>query len=1107
MKRFIVSFFLFASFASVYAQVNGVEFGKNRVQYKKFKWQFYQSDNFNTYFNQEGNELARYVAKLAETELPSIEKFVEYGLQRRINIVVYNTFDDLRQSNIGMGIDWQNTGGVTKLVNNKMPIYFDGNHTNLKKQIREGLARVLVENLLFGDDLGEVAANQALLDLPKWLTDGYIHYTAEDWNVALDDDLRATILSGQYRNFYQFAFEKPDLAGHAFWKYYADKFGKDKVSYFLYLARIYKNLNTASQKIAQKKFKFMLQDFMLEVPQQYYKDLQGRRNAPKGQLAISKTVGKIDYIRFNANPVPKSFTYAYVEYRNGKYCVVLMENFVSRKVLVSYGERMRQNEIAPNYPILAWDGKGTRLAVSYWEKGKLKLFVYDLVNRLYAVKQDLPMFTQITDMKYMLDRNTLLISAVRKGQSDIYVYKMDSQQYEQITNDVYDDLDPAFVAFPGKTGIIYASNRPAVGAPPALDSFTKKHFNIYLIDNWNKTEFKQVSQLTDLSNGNARYPSQYNTSHFTFVSDENGINNRYAGFFKSERVGIDTLVYIDNQVLRNPPVADVDSMLLAFQKNDIDSVKMISISNDSSYIFPLTNYQSSLLESRASGDQQQVSEVVKLGDSKLLYRLRVDENVLRRRNIITRPTEYVKQRNDLEKLQDLETEADKASEPGNGGDGKFFQNEFGTDSSQTGAVKGVEGTAEMPKEIELNLFNYKPWKFHADYAVTGFNNSVLAITKYQAYGGGAGPIRLANGTDFNGLIRMGTSELMEDYKITGGIRLAPNLKDNDILFEIYNFRKRIDWGVTFYRSANEVSFSNLPQYQGKTFSTYYLGRINYPFSRTTSLRATLGPRFDRTLITARDRPSLRTADVKESFFQLSMEYVYDNVINTATNIWHGLRYKIYSDQFMQLSKTGGGSGEILYNAGFDARHYLPIYRNFIWAVRAAGDFSFGDQKVVYYLGGVDNWLGPKFDDEPRPTQNYTYQSLAVNMRGYNQNLANGNNAIVINSELRLPLFSTLFNRPINNAFLRNFQLTQFIDLGTAWEGGIENIKRPERIYSDDPSVTVRFKSGGIGPLAGGYGFGVRSTLLGYFLRLDAGWEMNAFFRGKPKLQFGMGLDF
>ena len=116
---------------------------------------------------------------------------------------------------------------------------------------------------------------------------------------------------------------------------------------------------------------------------------------------------------------------------------------------------------------------------------------------------------------------------------------------------------------------------------------------------------------------------------------------------------------------------------------------------------------------------------------------------------------------------------------------------------------------------------------------------------------------------------------------------------------------------------------------------------------------------------------------------------------------------------------------------------------------------------------------------------------------------------MINSEFRLPVFSTLLNRPINNAFLRNFQLVQFLDLGTAWEGTFRGIKRPSVRYSSDPNnpVIVNIKSGGLGPFAGGYGFGARSTLLGYFLRVDAGWPMNGFFRGKPQWYFALGFDF
>jgi hypothetical protein len=47
----------------------------------------------------------------------------------------------------------------------------------------------------------------------------------------------------------------------------------------------------------------------------------------------------------------------------------------------------------------------------------------------------------------------------------------------------------------------------------------------------------------------------------------------------------------------------------------------------------------------------------------------------------------------------------------------------------------------------------------------------------------------------------------------------------------------------------------------------------------------------------------------------------------------------------------------------------------------------------------------------------------------------------------------------------------------------------------------------IGPFAGGYGFGVRSTLLGYFMKLDAAWPMKGVFKGKPIYYFSLGFDF
>jgi hypothetical protein len=785
--------------------------------------------------------------------------------------------------------------------------------------------------------------------------------------------------------------------------------------------------------------------------------------------------------------------------------------------------------VNPNYPILAWDGKGTRLAVIYNKEGKVNLFVYDAINRVKIVNQELPMFSQVQDAKYMLDANTLLLSAVNGGQTDIFVYKIDKQHLDQITNDVYDDLDPSFVAFPGKTGIIFSSNRPSGNATNNDTATATRHYNIFLVDNWNKSEFKQISQLTNIRYGNARFPSQYNMAHFTFVSDENGINNRYAGFFKSERAGLDTLIYIGDEVLRNPPLKEVDSVLKDWNKTDIDSVGYFSVTADSAYVFPLTNYQSSLLETRTAGDNSQVSEVTRQGDYKFLYRLRVDENTLKRRNVSAKPTEYRKKLMEQERIASGKSaimqpfKNDSAQKQTD-----FFNSEFTNDkkdssSSQLGKVFNSEEIAPEPILQKSKLYEYRPPKFFNDYVVAGLNNTTFGVAKYQPYAGGVGPIDPANGNNLNGIIRMGTADLFEDYKISGGIRVAPNLRDNDELFEFTNLRKRLDWGFTYYRSTIRTVIDTSGSFSGtatqslvKQYSNYYLARLSYALDKVRSIRITVGPRFDRNVFPGYNIQNLKAADIKKTYGQLSLQYVYDNTINPTMNIWHGLRYKAYVDWFTQVSKLKTQEGRYLFNAGFDIRNYLPIYRNVIWAVRAAGDFSWGSQKVIYYLGGVDGWLklgsDPNkyfYQNAPAPDIDYAYQALAVNLRGYKQNIANGNNNIVINSEVRMPVFSTLLNRPINNALIRNFQLVQFIDLGTAWNGSYSSLARPSITYQnvDNQGLFVKLNAGGIGPFAGGYGFGARSTLLGYFVRFDAAWQMNGFFKGKPQTYLALGLDF
>ena len=1127
-KIFLFSCFLFAFGLVTSAQVSSVEYGKNRVQFKKFKWQYYQSRNFNAYFSQGGQELAKFVAQVAEEELPGIERFVEFSLQRRANIIIYNSFEDLKQSNIGIGIEWQAPGGLTKLVNNKMIVYYNSNHADLRRQIREGIAKVITENLLFGEDLGEVAGNQALLDLPQWLIDGYVAYVGQNWSTALDDQLKNEILSEKYKNFYQFAFEQPLLAGHAFWYYIEEKYKRENTTYLLYLARVYKSLNRASQQVTKKRrFKEVLADFMQYEEDKYDQDIRRRKNYPKGSEVTDYTVGKrLDYYHFNVNPNKRNSTLAVVQYKKGKYKVLLDEGDVKPKVLLKFGVISKIDEINPAYPLMAWDPKGTRLAVLYEEAGHINLFVYDIITRVKPYKRDLTdEFDQVQDMTYMVNGQSLLFSAVKNGHSDIYTYDIENDKMKQITDDAYDDLDPSFVAFPNKMGIIFSSNRPSARAKGSDTSLMNHNFNIFLITDFAtaRPQLNQITQLTNIKFGNARNPTQYSNNHFTFVSDENGIRNRYAGFFTTKNAGLDTLVLIGDDVLRNPTSTEVDSVLKVYKKQDIDSVAVVSVSTDSAYTFPLTNYESSLLETKEAGENHQVSEVTRQSDDKILYKLKIDENTLRRRNVEARATDYMKRQMEIDKISSgqeiIAAPVDTAKKE------DLFQNEFKDEKRDTVSA-GQYYNGEVPGKPSvlstLKLFPYKPRKFATEYVVAGFNNNVLG-TKYQPYQGGEGPINLSSNNGLDGTVRMGIADIMEDVKVSGGYRLSTNLKDNDWLLQFNDLRGRVDWGLTYYRQIQTGTFAtdSISGYPGRIYSNLYQATLVYPFDVTRSIRLNAGIRKDRTVVNSFDNYSLTIPSQTKSYGLIHLEYVYDNTLNPAQNIWNGIRYKAYIDWNSQISKLATNEGRYTFNFGFDARGYYPIYRNFIWAGRVAGDFSWGNQKLIYYLGGIDNWFmfgnNQKSDgsyryfnpaNQPAPDVDYAFQSLAVNLRGFIQNAANGNNDVVINSEFRLPVFTTFFSKPINNAFIRNFQLIQFVDLGSAWNGAYDNIGRPTVTYSgQDPTVQIKIKAPGVGPFLGGYGFGARSTLLGYFLKFDAGWPMNGFFRGKPIYYFSMGLDF
>jgi len=98
--------------------------------------------------------------------------------------------------------------------------------------------------------------------------------------------------------------------------------------------------------------------------------------------------------------------------------------------------------------------------------------------------------------------------------------------------------------------------------------------------------------------------------------------------------------------------------------------------------------------------------------------------------------------------------------------------------------------------------------------------------------------------------------------------------------------------------------------------------------------------------------------------------------------------------------------------------------------------------------------------------------------------------------------------PISSAFIRNFQLLAFGDIGTAWTGwnpyDPSNSLYTNYIYNGPLTISVEVQKD---PIVGGIGFGARTTLLGYFVRADVAWGIEDAHINKPVFYLSFSLDF
>ncbi len=1081
--------------SGLYAQFyrgTDMEFGKNRLQFFEPNWQHMDFPFYNLYFYGPGRELAVFTAIEAQKTIRRLEKLLEYRMNQKVYILVFNTYDDFKQSNIGLETsEGNNVGGTTHIQGNRLFVYFTGDHNEFRKQIRGGLTEVILKEMLFGSNWRETVKNSALMSIPEWYVNGLTSYATERWSIEFDDNLRDLVLGGKMEKFNRLTGSEATFVGHALWYYISEVYGPDVIPNIVYMSKISRSIESGFLFVIGMSLEDVIADAREFYLNKYEADDRMREMPPEDPLPI-KTKKTRSYHRPTISPDGNMLVYNSSEL--GQYKVWLYDISRNKTKRILRGDFKLDRIADKSNPIFAWHPSGDFITIIYNHKGKKMLMLYD-VKKGKKEKRELRRVEKVLSVNYSMDGRKLVFSAINKGQSDIFVYNLATSSIRQVTNDIYDDLYPSFI--PKTNEIMFSSNRMSDSVKVKDDfNMISDQTDIFVYDYMKKPPV--YKRLVNTQAYSEIMPYSISPDMFAFLSGENGIVNRYVGTIDSTISQIDTVIHY-RYFTKTRPVTNYKRNIL-WQSISLESETFSElIKLEGKYLFykesfsdvkekaPLveTSYRQSMTKQIKARNRNDLNEVIQARIVKPASRLlrvindttTVDIDNYAFGNEERGPAKRKPQTNS--KLVKLKTASDKAL-------------------YATGDKTEEDGNIKLPRQE-----NYRR-AFRATDIITQFDFN-FANQIYQPFNGGP-YVNPGMGT----VLKVAVFDLMEDLKIEGGVRFGFNGSGSEYFISYLDRRKRLDKELSFQYQTLKQRFENFVEVKSAIYQIK--GAVSYPFNDVLGLKTTLSYRFDRNTVQAQDPVTLAFDDGLFHWAGLKAELIFDDTRNRGLNLYNGSRGKLFGEAYFDISSNMAD----IYIVGIDFRNYKRIHRNIIWANRWAGSTSFGSRKLVYYLGSVDNWIifgnQPRFnfDQNIAYDQNYYWQALATPLRGFNQNIRNGNSFVVWNSEIRFPVFAYFIKKPIKSKFIENFQIIGFGDIGTAWTGpdpySDENAFNTRTIDTEGGNITVRLRNKK-DPFVGALGFGLRTKLLGYFVRFDYAWGIEDGLFRKPMAHFSLGLDF
>ncbi|MFQ5648955.1 MAG: peptidase MA family metallohydrolase [bacterium] len=474
-----LSFLMFSDASAQYY------FGRNKIQYDNFDWKILKTEHFDVYFYPEMRELAEIGAAFAEEAYHRLEGVTNHNITRRIPLIFYSNHSHFQQTNTIPNFISEGVGGFFEFIKGRVVIPSTGSIHDFKHVINHELVHVFTRSKM--NRVYKNHRRNLFASLPLWFTEGLAEYWSEGWSSQAEMFIRDAVLSGYLvplsemdRIYGTFLMYKE---GQAICKYIAENFGEQKLLQLYENAWKESSFSDVMKLTIGLNYKEFDRKWIYDLKKNKYPLLE-ENDAPymvTRKITEQGINTKPAYFR-NGDEEWVAFVSNRLGYSN-IYAKPLERGRGETEVLVK-GER--SSDFEAFYLLKSKIDVNEAGELTFVSKSGARdaLYIFNLEAGEISKKFDFKDLVSLSSPNWSPDGDRIVFSGISfSGLSDLYIVDLETESLRRLTNDFYDDRDPAWS--PNGSAIAFSSDRSYNGK--------NGHKSLFVYD----IQSGQILQLTE----------------------------------------------------------------------------------------------------------------------------------------------------------------------------------------------------------------------------------------------------------------------------------------------------------------------------------------------------------------------------------------------------------------------------------------------------------------------------------------------------------------------------------------------------------------------------------------------------------------------------------